>query len=551
MEDQQRYKAARQRLLKAAANLKRDPMTIATKQPNQEENLFGEQDLQNMKLIAPPYDPSKLAKIVESNGRLSTCIEIYTSSIEGYGYEFRYLGTKEEEDKPEVLQELKNLQGFFGMVNESESFTDLRKKLRRDYETYGNCYVEIIRYNDGEIAALYRVDPRYVRLQAKQSEMVETETYLERNGKLRKTKIHKRFRKYAVLVNASTKQVRWFKEYTDPRKLDAKLGKYEEELGQGEEFTDDANEILHIRQGNSDAYGIPRWVGLSAVILGLSESDSINYDLFLNNAIPALAILVSSGRLTAESVEEIAELLENMKGREAWNRILLLEALSMDDTGNIDDKNSTAKVDFKELPQPNDSMFKNYIEQAEKRIMSAFRLPPMLTGEIAEYNRSSSSTSKLLTEDAVFSIERQDMDSRFNFTIMREMGAKYYKLHTVGPRLLEGSELIDSIGKLSRAGAISVDDSIKLSNRILELDTSKFNQPWSKIPVAVLLELIKKQKVTEIEGVGIPENTDALKSSLEKLTDKNDGYTLDDLAEDINEMKVQLDEYYSLTARGE
>jgi hypothetical protein len=197
----------------------------------------------------------------------------------------------------------------------------------------------------------------------------------------------------------------------------AVTGKYEDELGRDEEIKEEASEIIHIKQG-TETYGIPRWVGLASVVLGVSQADFVNYDLFQSSGIPALAILVSGGRLTSESWEDIANILDGMKGVENWNKIAILEALGVDDTGEVDDKPTNAKVDFKELPRPSDAEFQNYVKQGEKRIQSCFKLPPLLSGEAEEYSRSCySEDTQTLTENGwkyYWEIEEGEKIATFN-----------------------------------------------------------------------------------------------------------------------------------------
>jgi PBSX family phage portal protein len=516
---------------------------LGTRQPNQEELVFQKGEMEKHNLIKPPYDPTKMCNIAESGGKLSTCIEVYVSSIEGYGYEFRYTGTKGEEETTAVINEKKALEGFFSRVNESQSTTELRKELRRDYETTGNAYIEVLRYTDKDLAALYRADPKYVRLQAKQKEPIEIKVKLFRNGRMRETTIYKRFRRFAMLIGGVQTRLRYFKEFGDPREMCAITGKYENELENGEKIQEKATEIIHIKQGN-DIYGIPRWAGLASVILGINKADFVNYNLFDNNAIPALAVLVSGGRLTSDSVEDIINILDS-RNKEDYMNVAILEAVSADSDGNVDDKSSTARVDFKELSKPDDSLFQNYVEKCEKRIMSAFRLPPLLFGEIGDYSRATSSSAKLIVEDAVFSVERRSFDEVFNFTLMAELGAQYFTYFTMGPRLLEGSDLIDAIGKLARAGALSVNQAVRLSNRILDLDTSLYDSPWANIPVALLLELMKKSQVTEIEGVGNmdPEEVQEAANTVKEIAGKSE---MDSIAEDVSELKDQLEEMYAM-----
>ena len=537
--------------------LKNATQQLGSRQPNAEEQLFEKNDITKHNLVKPPYDPTKMTRIVEAGGKLSTCIETYKNNIHGYGYEFKFEGTKAEEKTEPVLAEHKMLTDFFGQVNEDQTFTTLAKELRFDYEATGNAYIEAVRYANDDLAALYRADTRYVRLQAKQQEEIPVKVPLMRNGRLRDTTVYKRFRRFAMVINSTSKTIKFFKEWGDPRTMDATTGTYKEVYDHKTESwktnpkwkqldkTSEATEIIHLKQGN-DTYGVPRYVGLSSVILGVSSADECNYRLFLDNAIPALAILVSGGRLTAESIEDIAAVLEGGKGVENWHKFAILEAVGGDD-GNIDDKSTSSRIDFKELNKPTDAEFKSYIEKSESRIMAAFRLPPLLFGEVSDYSRATSSNSKLLTEDTVFLPERKSFDEKVQFTIMKDLGVQYHTFRTIGPRLLDGAERIDAFGKLARAGAMSVNQGLRIANNVLDLDNPPYTGEWAEIPVALLLELVKKQNVTEIDGVGGLTQASA-KDAAEKLKEIGSNPVLDSISDDVEEVKSQLEYVSTLLA---
>jgi len=480
-------KEARQRL--RSAKKVDEALDFGSRQTNPEEGLYTNAIMETYNLLAPPYNPFKLYNIAESSGMLGACVEVMVDNVEGFGHEFQYRGDKADLDKPEIIKERENLRQFFKRVNESQSFTTLRKDLRRDYEITGNSYMEIIRFPDGNISTLYRADSRYVRLQAKQKEPVNIQIPLFRNGKITNTTIQKRFRRFAMITNTSIHDIRWFKEYGDSRKMCAVTGKYENELKPGEEIKREASEIIHFKQGN-DTYGIPKWAGISANVLGVRDADYVNYKLFSDQGIPPLAVMVSGGRLTAESVEDLEAIFNGTKGVENFHKIAILEAATMD--GDIDDASSQAKIDFKPLPQQDDILFNKYINSSEKRIRAKFRIPALYLGLGEEFSRSTSQNIKLIAEEQTFSPERKDFDEIINFTIMFDLGATSWKMRTVGPKLIEGADAMDAVGKFARAGSLSINQAIKVMNRVLDLDAPLFPEKWADYPATMVLELSKR-----------------------------------------------------------
>jgi PBSX family phage portal protein len=525
---------AKLRLLQKQANTD-NSLNFGSRQTNPEEGLWTNSLMESFNLLAPPYDPFKLCTIAESSNTLGSCVEVMVDNVDGFGHEFQYLGNMEDLNNPKIIQEREALRAFFKRVNEIQSFTKLRKKMRRDYETTGNSYMEIVRFPSGKIATLYRCDSRYMRLQAKQKDEVKTKIRLVRDGKVIETNIYRRFRRFAMITNTSIHDIRFFKEYGDPRKMCAVTGKYENELGPDEEIIQEASEIIHFKQGN-DTYGIPRWVGISSTVLGVRDADYINYNLFSDQGIPPLAILVSGGRLTSDSVEDLINIFNSRKGVENYHNIAILEAAPAD--GDIDDIATNAKIDFKPLPQQNDILFGDYIDKSEKRIRAKFRIPALYLGVGEEFSRSTSQNIQMIAEQQSFSPERNDEDELINFTLMQDLGAVNWKFRTIGPKLIQGQEAIDAIGKFARAGSLSINQSIKVMNRVLDLDAPLFKEDWADYPATMVLELSKRGWLKDSDKIA--EIKHAVANIAEKFQDSEFEYLkeqFEDLVKEFQEIK--------------
>jgi PBSX family phage portal protein len=343
-------------------------------------------------LLVPPFEPERMYTLVESSGILPQCIDAMIQNIDGFGYDFKFNGTSETEDSEEALKELEDLRNFFDQVNEQESFRTVRIHLRKDIEVTGNGYIEVIRFMDGTIATIYHMDSKLVRLQAKQEEPYSYKIKMWRKGKHRPIPISRRFRRYAMKVSSTdSTALRWFKEYGDPRRMCAATGRYEEELKNGVKIKEEASEVIHFKIGTG-AYGVPRWSGQIANALGMNSADYVNWDLFENQVVPPLAIMVSGGTLTAESVKDVRSILLEKKGVENFNKVLILEAQS---EGNVTDKSAT-KIELKEMSaaRKEDAMFVQYTDKGEHRIRSAFRLPPMMAGRTDCFDEETQTLTK-------------------------------------------------------------------------------------------------------------------------------------------------------------
>ncbi len=462
----------------------------------EEEGSFSDDYINKNEILKPPYNPTKLYKIVENSSILPQCIDAMVLNTDGFGHQFFYTGEGEKEDSTEVLKEKKSLDSFFAKVNESESFITVRKNMRKDLETTGNGYFEIIRTTDGNIGVMYHADSRYMRLQKKQSDTQEIKVKMKRDGKEVVLKVLKRFRRFCMVTNTRKQKYKWFKEYGDPRKMNADTGKYEGEEG----YTNNnlASEILHFKIGNG-SYGIPRWVGNVITAMGLHSSDFVNFDLFENQVVPPLAILVSGGKLTTEAVQDIKNILLQKKGAENFNKVLILEAMS---EGDISDKSNT-KIELKEMStaRKEDAMFTNYVDSGEHRIRGSFRLPPLYLGRADSYSKSTADSSKMVAEEQVFVPERQLFDEVINLTIMEELGVRYHSYKSKGPRLVTGEQIVTGFKEFGKLGVFTINEGIRLANRTLGLDITLYKEKWANYPIAIVVELARMGQLAGIEEI--------------------------------------------------
>lgn len=440
-------------------------------------------------LIVPPYSPTQLYSLYESSSILSPHIDAYQRNIDGFDPIFKYIGPIGKKDSEEAKKDKKDLIDFFKHANENQSFGTIRRAMRLDYEVLGYGYIEVTRSQDGEIACMYHVPAKYIRLAKLKGEIKQQVTvYLPRKGKIKPITILKKFRRFAqVLPGATTNNIRWFKEYGDKRKMDAKTGKFE---SKDNKVTELASELISIKNGN-DTYGLPRWVGNILGVMGVRCADYINYDLFDSQGIPPLVIMVSGGILTQDSIDTIEALLRQAKGYQNFNRLLLLEAESS--SGGIDDK-AVPKIAMKSLSEARaeDAMFQKYISSTEEKVRMDFRLPQIYVGRSSDYNRAVIEHSRIIAEEQVFEPERNIEDEVYNNTIMPEIGSEYWAFKSGGPPLVTGEGLLRGYDSVSKTGVFTINQSLEIVNRAMGLDFEEIKEAWADAPLAVLTRLLDR-----------------------------------------------------------
>lgn len=374
----------------------------------------------------------------------------------------------------------------------------IRKLMRMDFEVLGNGTFEVIRNLKNEIAFTVHVPFKFMRVCARDKRGVVVEKSIPRNGKLVPIKVRKNFRRY-VQYNPLALGFKWFKEFGDPRIMDATNGEYKKTRQECKEV---ATEIIHFKsEVGGGAYGIPRWIGALLDVVGRRSSQYVNYDLFKNQGIPPIIVTISGGKLTDDSIEDLEEILNGMRGAANWNRIAILES-SFESTG-LDEKGS-AKIDIKNLTQyrKEDLMFTTYLEKTSQTIRHRYRLPPLYIGSAESFTYATAKASKLAAEEQIFIPERNDFDEFVNNRIIRgEFKIYDWKYQSLGPKIVGAEELTQGVSAFADTGAFTINNAIELANEAFGMNMSKYDAPWANYPVAMVLELVKIAKLKGIDPI--------------------------------------------------
>lgn len=513
---------------------------LASRQVEVAEDSFLNQGLYGEKLLLQPsYSFASLYSFYEESDALQTCIEAIIKNVDGFGYTLQFLGDDlKQQTSNEALKEKTKAENIFDQINDEQSFRSLRKDFRKEYEIIGISGFEIIRNKfTKEIMTMHHAKFLNIRMTQRAKESIDVKVPIKRNGEVVSVTLKKYFRKYAQMENGKT--LRWFKEYGDPRVMDATTGEY---MTGNKKPKMVASEILAVKNSvGNEPYGLPRWIGAILQVLGRRNAQYINYDLFESQGIPPMAVMVSGGVLNDESLDELENVIRSMRGVEKWNRILILESLP--NSTALDDKGG-AKIELKNLSdyRNDDQMFSKYLEATKSDIRGVYRLPDMYTGENKNYTHSTAKTSQKVAEEQIFDPERQDFDEVVNFLLMvRELGIKLWKYVTKGPRLAGADDIAKGVETFGKAGAFTINNAIEQTNKAFNITMSKFDEKWANYPFPIVVELIKLGRLKldfenaepitpepdSIDDVITPDATQIADDNLKKIA------SIIDISEDI------------------
>jgi PBSX family phage portal protein len=454
-----------------------------------------------LSIVQPQYNLQRLADMVQISNILRQCIESYTVNIDSYGGVLEYVGPEGGMKKPAAQAEKAELEAFIAGCSAEFSFTELRTMHRWDKETLGFGTFEVTRAQNGKVAMFDHLPSITIRRTTKDKTPVEIEVLVPETGdngivKYRKTAMKRHFCRY--VQSAADGRKTYFKEFGDPRPVNPKTGAVDASLS----IEDQATEVLclgHYVPGST--YGLPRWLGQVPSILGSRESEMVNLNFFRENAIPAMAILISGGALTAESFETIENYITALKGQKAMHRMIVLEATADDMTGSTDHAQSAPKIDMKPMisERQQDGLFQDYDQKSQQKVRSSFRLPPIYAGRAEDYTRASAQASMQTAENQIFGPERMAFDDMFNSKILRTFQPRYWRYKSYGPPLNEPETLSRMLAAFETTGALTPNVVIKIANRMLDVQIEPIKEEWGDMPFGLTLDAL--QSGAKVKGL--------------------------------------------------
>jgi PBSX family phage portal protein len=480
-------------------------------------------------IIEPPFDMLTLAMLPEHSTELGQCIEAMEVNIEAFGYRFVSRvkmeandGDKEPPAKDELQKSVQRekvfLENFFKYVSLEDSFTGIRRKTRKDVETTGNGYWEVIRNPVTKKIQGFNHIPSYQMRLAVQDEdpteaMVPILTMKEDNSVVvENVKTWKRFRRFVQsraifrrnLSALNGYKMRWFKEFGDPRVWNNETGelqKDDEKLPESKH----ANEIIHFKLYSARSpYGLPRYIGNLLTIFGDRAAEEINYVTFKNNNVPSMAILVSNGQLTEGSIERITSFVESqIQGSDNYSKFLVVEAEGLmegEDSGNV-------KMEIKPLvkDQHTDALFQAYSKNNQDKMRRAFRLPPIYVGRAEDASKANAESARKLADVQVFGPERDEFDSMVNRRILPSLGVVYHTFKTNTPNTTDNQSLVQILAGAEKTGGMTPRIARKVIEDILGIELPPFPAKFGDmdfnpdLPFSLLMAEAVKNKADPAE----------------------------------------------------
>lgn len=408
--------------------------------------------------IEPPYDYQKLQRCIEYSWMLMTCIRARALNTVGHGFSFdiREDGA-EDEDSADAKAELKRLQEVFS-AHEELDFAAIMQRVVEDMDAFGTGYLEVRPTTGGDpVGAFAHIPANTARI------------WVDEDKRPR------------GLVQVRAGEKRYFLPFGSTEKVSYKTG--EPTTASAERAT----QFLLFRHysPSSSYYGIPPWIANTADVLGGRSAAEYNMRFFENSAVPEMAIIRKNIAMDPESEKRLQETLRREhRGVRRAHRLAVIDITSGPGTPSGVEQD----VRFEKLAtiSERDMGFANYSARVDDVIRGAFRLPPILVGQVADVNRATAEASIDLAESQVFAPLRRRIEHVINARLLGAMDIELWKLSFSGMSIAKPTDRAKVVS--AKKEALTINDIRR------EEGLAIIEHELADVPLAIINHVVAEQQ---------------------------------------------------------
>lgn len=406
-------------------------------------------------IVEPPFDPLLWASLMEKNTRLAKLIRLYARNTVGLGWEIKAKKTIKKDttdaDKKQIDAEIELLHEFFSYCNPLLPFEEVAYRAKVDEESMGNGYIEITRNAKGLPAGIYHVPGHTIRI------------LKNKNG----------------FIQTRGSETKYFKIFNGDFDMNCNTGKVSHRNSVA--FKDRATELIpfSIYNPRDSYYGTPRYVSTADAIAGNKLTSRRNLSFFKNDATPRMAITVTNGQLTGQSIADIKSFINTEgKGVDNAHRVMILQAKSK----QIGDMNAKdVKIDVVPLTvgETDDASFIKYRNANDEEIRESFGIGEVFLGAGGTVNRSTATITREITNEQEFIPDIKVKEYMINQTICRAFGVKLVEFKFVRPSSLGSLDRADIFARYQQGGGVTPNDIRH------ELGKDEYTEDWGDKPIQI------------------------------------------------------------------
>lgn len=476
-------------------------------------------------IIEPPYNLYALEDLPKDSATQQAAIDCLAVNIDGFGHEFKPTLDLDEKtvevdgEKQKILVyrktgdpvPLKVLQSmmdqkefieeFFEYFFDNKTFRQGRMHMRRSKKVFGFAGWEVLRnpFTKKPVGGNIIEDTKSIRMCYKDKEFTPYTQYRIVGNKIKKVKRRKRFRRYAQVLTKTMvgSKTRYYKEFGDPREMDANTGKYIVDKKYPENYIPATELYLFKRDDTESEYGIPEILAALLDVLGVRAAKEVNYNLLKNNTIPPMAVLIQGYDDPTIEQKIQDQMQEQIKGEHSRTSALIIQVDGQPVGVGINQDVIVPKIEIVPLAEilTQEGMFLKFIDESEYNIASVYRLPPLMLGKMQNtLNRATAETAKALAEEQVFSPERVDFDSEINRNFLPELGITYWRYCSLAAKIDNTKTILEILEQGRKNGAITINESRSILSTILPNEPlEQLKGDWADKP----MEIVRLESNTE------------------------------------------------------
>jgi capsid portal protein len=323
--------------------------------------------------------------------------------------------SQREREKKEIEWQADILRELFNNPNDRMPLTEVFFLAKVDEETTGNGYIEVVRNNVGRIVELHHVPATTIRRRMMVGMSRSKGSVDLGAGPGMKA------REVYGFIQIRGNQKRYFKEFGDRRAMNAQTGQWHTDK-EPMPWSVRATEIVHFRNYDptSQYYGAPRYVPSATAIAGNRQAAIRNVAFFENDAVPRMALMVSGGRLTQESMQQIEDFVRGkQRGADQAHRVMIVQ---VEPTRVGFQQNNKTMIDLKPLTVgvTEDASFQTYRNANDEEVREIFGLAPVFFST-ENVNKASAAVSREITNEQEFEPDRLAKEYTINQTIVTDL----------------------------------------------------------------------------------------------------------------------------------
>ncbi len=443
---------------------------------------------------------------------LSAIIECYANSISGAGWYAEYIGKEGEQGSKQAVKEKENLEFRIRNINYKETINDILYKQIRDKETIAYAFLEVRRNANGEVAELNHIPSSEILIYREELDPQRVKVY-DYEGPTTKSKYHyhyfKQFVRFPNITSVHLGTPIYYKEFGSNTPLSRSGEIYESNDAIEKSGHVVADEIIYFELYHTGLFtAIPRWASALEGINGTFLADELNRDSLENGGRPDMALLVSGGGLDQESLDEISRSFNGPSRNK--KKVIVLEAIGDDMAASDNGQIPPPKIEFKALhdERQQDALYQEYIRSISDRLLSAYRLNPMMLGRIQDVNYSTAEQAILLIEEQVFKPERRKLEAVINRFVLasgkKQTPMRYWRFRLKPTVFMTPSSIMSLLRAGEVAGAMTPNTGIEIINKHTELSIEKVKEAWGDYPKDFTAIAASQQREIGLEEIMSP-----------------------------------------------